>query len=111
MVVWKKLYLLLVFELICVTVYSNIYVAMLSLQTVFMFPKDSKTQADQVRLKFAVHEGDHLTLLNGILCAPSCLLTNFLFLQFIMGSFLMINPLHGAMNDSSITNQWQEQLK
>lgn len=38
--------------------------AMLSLQTVFMYPKDAKNQADQVRLKFAVHEGDHLTLLN-----------------------------------------------
>lgn len=38
---------------------------MLSLQTVFLYPKDAKNQADQVRLRFAVHEGDHLTLLNG----------------------------------------------
>jgi len=38
--------------------------AMLSVQNVFVFPKDAKGTAEQARMRFAVHEGDHLTLLN-----------------------------------------------
>lgn len=52
------------------------FAAMLSLQTVFLYPKDAKNQADQVRLKFAVHEGDHLTLLNGTYYLDMILHTN-----------------------------------
>lgn len=82
---------------------------MLSLQTVFLYPKDAKNQADQVRLRFAVHEGDHLTLLNGndtIWYYTIVTVFNFIY-QYIMG-LLLTNNLHpGVMKDSFITSQWQ----
>jgi len=37
---------------------------MLSVQSVFVYPKESKGPAEGIRKRFAVHEGDHLTLLN-----------------------------------------------
>jgi len=37
--------------------------AMLSIQSVFVYPKE-RGPSESIRLKFAVHEGDHLTLLN-----------------------------------------------
>lgn len=39
--------------------------AMLSVQSVFSYTNDTRNAADVARRKFAVYEGDHLTLLNG----------------------------------------------
>lgn len=39
-------------------------VAMLSVQTIFYRPKDKQKLADQKKLRFHHHQGDHLTLLN-----------------------------------------------
>jgi len=39
--------------------------AMLTVQSVFVYPKDARKKADAIRRQFAVKEGDHLTLLNG----------------------------------------------
>lgn len=58
---------------------------MLSLQTVFMYPKDAKNAADQARLKFAVHEGDHLTLLNG---TPNSLVNHSLMCFLVYNGFV-----------------------
>ncbi|KAL6071816.1 putative PremRNA splicing factor [Balamuthia mandrillaris] len=38
--------------------------AMLSVQSVFVYPKDFRSNVDAAKRKFAVFEGDHLTLLN-----------------------------------------------
>jgi HrpA-like RNA helicase len=38
--------------------------AMLSVQSVFITPKENHRRADGEKLKFSVHDGDHLTLLN-----------------------------------------------
>jgi ATP-dependent RNA helicase DDX35 len=38
--------------------------AMLTVQSVFVYPKDARKKADAIRRQFAVKEGDHLTLLN-----------------------------------------------
>lgn len=42
--------------------------AMLTVQSVFVYPKDARKKADAIRRQFAVKEGDHLTLLNGKSC-------------------------------------------
>jgi ATP-dependent RNA helicase DDX35 len=39
-------------------------VAMVQVQSVFVAPRGAQAKADAARLKFAVYEGDHLTLLN-----------------------------------------------
>lgn len=38
---------------------------MLSVQSVFQYTPEQRSKADTAKRKFAVYEGDHLTLLNG----------------------------------------------
>ncbi len=78
--------------------------AMLSIQSVFITPKNYRKSADFEKMKFAVKEGDHLTLLNGkVLCCsqplnPSCVLTQIvvcwwccvaLWFRVVFSSFLL----------------------
>ena len=43
--------------------------AMLSVPNVFVVGRD-RTLSDKLKKKFAVHEGDHITLLNGMTITP-----------------------------------------
>ncbi len=63
---------------------------MLSVQMVFVYPRDVRGAVDAVRKKFAVLEGDHLTWLNGFPSHPSSLVENRLLDRFNTLTFPLV---------------------
>lgn len=57
--------------------------ALLSVQSIYSSSPENKKQADTARKRWAVHEGDHLTMLNSIRNESTCVLTFLVYNSFI----------------------------